>query len=488
MLDKIVFSFLLLCFTSCNENKSPSKDSLKKKTILSGVLYNHANKIYFYQSDWWYLDRTCIDSTAKLSDSSFLMSLTLNRSGLFYITSDNNFYVNDIYLSPNDSIHIYATSDTTITTGRGAEKINYLKEFNEQYRQNSGMDLNHSISLGLDLKEFEHYIDSIKIKREQELDSFRMVNKNVSKDFLNYMKSKIDYDYARKKMDYLSFHNNYADKGNKYLFVDTSYYDFLKNIPLQNDEVVTTTFEYSYFLEYFFIDAVQRAYYKDSTLFKNDDTGANYKYNLAKKLLTNKSRDLAITQILKSSTDIASTKKHFEQLDSLLNDFKKIASNKKYTDYIEKEYASNSQIRPGNSAPNFTLKDASGNNVSLSNFKGKVVYITFWGTWCGSCINSLPKYLALQKKFKSQKDIVFLYVSLESSQENINKWKTFIKEKSFTGVHLVADKQFRNEELAAYKLNFAPTYVLIDKEGKIVSPRANGPEKILEELNAILNN
>jgi hypothetical protein len=56
------------------------------------------------------------------------------------------------------------------------------------------------------------------------------------------------------------------------------------------------------------------------------------------------------------------------------------------------------------------------------------------------------------------------------------------------GIHLVAKNQFSNEELKSYQLRSAPTYVLIDREGNIVNPRASGPENILEDIQRLLDN
>jgi hypothetical protein len=53
-------------------------------------------------------------------------------------------------------------------------------------------------------------------------------------------------------------------------------------------------------------------------------------------------------------------------------------------------------------------------------------------------------------------------------------------------VHVVAEKQFRNERISAYKLNFAPTYVLVDQQGKIVKARADRPKEIQDDIDALL--
>jgi peroxiredoxin len=58
-------------------------------------------------------------------------------------------------------------------------------------------------------------------------------------------------------------------------------------------------------------------------------------------------------------------------------------------------------VKIGTTAPNFTLKSASGKNLKLSEYRGKVVLLNFWATWCGPCREEIPQLNKLQRKFKS---------------------------------------------------------------------------------------
>lgn len=154
------------------------------------------------------------------------------------------------------------------------------------------------------------------------------------------------------------------------------------------------------------------------------------------------------------------------------------------------------KLAPGLPAPDFALPDAHGKMHRLSDLQGKIVYIDFWGTWCAPCIQEIPSALQLQEKYKD-KPVVFLYVALEYGADDIKGWKQFINgkdgaatkvlgSKPFPGLHLVAEKQFHNPVLKPYRLNFAPTHVLVDHKGLLVSPRATGPEKVGEQIDLLL--
>jgi thiol-disulfide isomerase/thioredoxin len=152
-------------------------------------------------------------------------------------------------------------------------------------------------------------------------------------------------------------------------------------------------------------------------------------------------------------------------------------------------------LSPGMPAPEIELPDSTGNIVHLSDFKGKVVYIDFWGTWCYPCIQEIPDALKLQEKYKD-KPVVFLYVALEYNEKNIAEWKQFIAGKNtqfaeflnkpFPGVHVVAEKQFRNENIKPYKINFAPTHVLVDQNGNIVNARATSLKDVIAQIDQLL--
>ncbi|NQV50654.1 MAG: TlpA family protein disulfide reductase [Candidatus Marinimicrobia bacterium] len=64
-------------------------------------------------------------------------------------------------------------------------------------------------------------------------------------------------------------------------------------------------------------------------------------------------------------------------------------------------------------APNFTLTDLNGQKVSLSDFKGKVIIVDFWATWCGPCKMEIPSFIKLQEDYKD--DVVILGISLDQS-------------------------------------------------------------------------
>ncbi len=118
-------------------------------------------------------------------------------------------------------------------------------------------------------------------------------------------------------------------------------------------------------------------------------------------------------------------------------------------------------------APDFTLKDLKGNQVALKNFKGRVVFLNFWATWCPPCRREMPAMERLYKKLKDR-GLVILAVDMQESEKLV---KAFMSEFSLSFPALLD----RNGDISfLYGMRGLPTTYIIDREGKIVG-KAVGP-------------
>lgn len=133
----------------------------------------------------------------------------------------------------------------------------------------------------------------------------------------------------------------------------------------------------------------------------------------------------------------------------------------------------------GQEAPNFTLTDMEGNEVSLSALRGKVVFLDFWATWCPPCRNSLPHTQALSQHEKTKSgDLVVLAVN---AREQLDTVKKFMEDNKYS-FRVLMDKE--GAVLNAYKVQGIPTFVLIDREGKVAWVQVGfgpGTEKQMQE-------
>ena len=149
--------------------------------------------------------------------------------------------------------------------------------------------------------------------------------------------------------------------------------------------------------------------------------------------------------------------------------------------------AAETAMKVGNRLPEFTFSDMKGNDVYLSDFKGKYIFIDIWATWCGPCKDEIPHLAALEKRMHG-KNIAFLSISIDKDK---SAWEKMVKEKGMEGkqLHVGDDKQFK--ETIFGQMVGVPRFILLDKTGKIVNPnlstRPSNPEidKLLLELEGI---
>lgn len=123
----------------------------------------------------------------------------------------------------------------------------------------------------------------------------------------------------------------------------------------------------------------------------------------------------------------------------------------------------------------FTFQDSEGNNVSLSDFRGKVVYIDIWATWCGPCKREMPSLKELEKEYK---DIVFMGINVDVSK-NIQKWKDFLVSEQLPGVQLFAGDMAGEALSKPYKIKGIPRFMLVGKDGCLIymdAPRPSSSE------------
>jgi peroxiredoxin len=128
-------------------------------------------------------------------------------------------------------------------------------------------------------------------------------------------------------------------------------------------------------------------------------------------------------------------------------------------------------------APPFNLEDLKGKRVDLKQFKGQVVFLNFWATWCGPCKEEMPSMEALYQKFK-ERGFVFLTISVD--YEETKKVKEFILKHRYTFPVLIDSKC---QTLDLFGVKGIPTTILIDKKGRMlgraIGPRDwNGPDMV----------
>lgn len=121
--------------------------------------------------------------------------------------------------------------------------------------------------------------------------------------------------------------------------------------------------------------------------------------------------------------------------------------------------------------PDFKTNDISGQTLKLSEFKGKIVLLDFWATWCPPCRVEIPNLLEIYRQFKN-KNFVLISVSLD---RDIPLAKQFVKEKEMNWLHVI-DRESSSSIASLYEIEYIPATFIIDGKGKIVARNLRGAE------------
>jgi len=110
-------------------------------------------------------------------------------------------------------------------------------------------------------------------------------------------------------------------------------------------------------------------------------------------------------------------------------------------------------------APGFTLKSREGKAISLASFKGQVVLLNFWATWCGPCREEMPKLQALYAKYNAL-GFALVGVNVENNPDGAKKW---LEDNGPVTFPILLDT--KNEVSKLYRVDTMPSTVLIAKDG-----------------------
>lgn len=154
---------------------------------------------------------------------------------------------------------------------------------------------------------------------------------------------------------------------------------------------------------------------------------------------------------------------------------------------LDAQYAAD-LLAPGTPAPEFSLRNLDGNDVSFSSFRGKTVVLLFWASWCPDCRAEVPDLKAMAAAADPSK-VAFVSVSFDRSLETLIG---FARENALPGVQLYDPSGKKDSAVgAAYHVQWIPSLYVINPDGKVVlgtvmaakvAALLNGSAKIPESL------
>lgn len=406
-------------------------------------------------------------------DNTFTIDLQLFEPTIATLTHGNSSI--EIYLEDGDDLtiefHGWDLEATALFSGKGGINNYYLNKSSKRFKRLSDEHITYQMS-NLKPDAFKAYMDKMRQKRLAFLQKFQD-ELTFSEGFKAYAEADIHYWWAYHLMQYRWEHPFYNDLAAPMDLPET-YFGFLNEIVVNNDYAVTNL-KYIYFLE-------QYLEYRNSKEVRYNKYGAPIReeYRGAKRFLEGK----AMYYVLANEIYIKCKNK---DTYSIGNDVAMLMENCPYDNYkslVKAEYSKANGLSKGELAPNFNLVDVNNEKISLSDFKGKVVYLDFWATWCTPCTYELLNSKGLKSQFKD-KDVIFLYISLDTNMDN---WRSFLRKHNPEGVHVYAQGVYDAPVAENYSVRGLPSFFLIDKDGRLARvPAKRSSEKgVYEEIESVL--
>jgi thiol-disulfide isomerase/thioredoxin len=356
-------------------------------------------------------------------------------------------------------------------TGTGAETNKYHIILDSIIKRKSQINWN-------EIEREDNFLAFVKKERKL-MDSVASIvfYKNKTQDkYYGYFEKLVSYDAMFLELyRMLSFINSgkcsYEKSGS---FLKNNFDNKILANLIQDKYLISTKYrdfcvEYSTYL-------VNMDYQKDSTLRNRD----NYKLEKVSKKFTGKTREFVMKTLMMGSIghsnslhDLNNYKKQFKPYISklknqfLITDINKTFSQKEKE--ILKREKDLSKVQSGKPAPGFTLESNFGKKYSLVDFKGKVVYLDLWASWCMPCRAENPKLKALYAKYKNDDRVAFISIAVS---DGVGAWKKALKQDKPDWIQLFDKDGIVSD---AYVATSIPQFVIIDKQGKIVNLNAPRP-------------
>jgi len=366
-----------------------------------------------------------------------------------------------IFIEPNDTVSVRADAfkfPLVVSFGArgGANNVvlqKYLQEnlqdYNEfnnlrfkigQWWANVEEPMNRQME-DMEPAAFRDSLDRRKIAAFALLDEFTNHNPDaLSPVFRDWLSAEITYYWAYHLLFYGQVYGNMHH-------VQPEFFDFLYDAPTINDMIGSDWYRQ------FLLELMARQQAKKGLA---DNFWAG-QYYLAGELLSGK----ALAFFRSEMINIAFSVERYKEILPLFNDFLQNNHIAGYDEKVADLYQKFAKVSPGTPAPVFAATDVSGKAVSLGQFKGKVVYLNFWASWCGSCIRKMDYLNACAPELNS-KGIEIVNVSVDA---NPDKWREALQERHFHGFNLLASGDGNMNIAAKYGVEAVPQYFIIDRKG-----------------------
>ena len=447
---KILVSIFCICLTF----------SLQADAVLTGYVKNAVSRVIDFKVRTFEFPDWDVVHSARLNDLGFFeIAIPLESSQVVEVVYARNF--TEIFLDPGDNLHIEFDANSfeysMQFSGQGGANNRFWQKFRRTFPEESNPlkltgyrkgIVHYQVESNLDKlmrrlgqSAFMNEMERSKLRKLSELDSYQASYADLSSSFSNFIWADIQYDWAYKLMVYgYTFGQLHQ--------VTPSFWDFVYEAPVSSPESLNNR-NYRKFL---------RGYLN----YKFDSSGSQGnpyagQYDLAESLLLDETRAYFQSFIL-----VKGFKK--EQFLPLIDPYSRFLTSNSiplYDQIVVESFSEANRYAVGSPAPEFTLSDMSGQPVSLADFRGKIIYLDFWASWCRPCITKIEMVKTIKRNLNPE-EVVFIHLSVE---KDANRWIDQVSFRNIQGVNIHVPEGLDSEVLKSYNVKAIPEYFIIDKYG-----------------------
>lgn len=442
-------------------------------TVVKGQLSNEKIENISLQCDENPFSGAREEFEAVLLDSiNFEFHVEMFTSGTYKLIINNNAICN-IFLCPGQNLSISIDSN-------GFKYIGSTKDFQEWnqvlYRilnkysfenyENNGLDISNT------LKTINNLFEQKKLNEEQ-----------INKIATDFTLDSCEYEYCKYRNEYAIYTFIWSELLQKGYSIESDVYNFFEKLPLDDMDAANSSLDYNRAISiYLFIKLrLDNGWFKSNSFdFSSEEFNTLFYNKILAELQNEDVRNITLTRkvisLLSSGSSSAEslTKKYFTDCT---NSYYKTITYKYYNDYLNQMTAS--QENPDIKRLSEKLLD------ELNNYKGQVVYLDFWASWCSPCRASIPFTKELQSKYKDQAFQV-VYVNID---DNYGQFETTAKKLGLNKNLIYLNKEQSTEIRKQLAIKGIPQYVLVNKSGLIVTTDAPAPNSfaVVQKINELLS-
>jgi len=372
-----------------------------------------------------------------------------------------------LFIKPESNINITISADTAEFSGDCKLECDFLQNREKHHKKVlKGFKDNEVFALAEN--EFVERLDSFAAALAHPLNELTL-NSSVTQEFGENERERLKYW----KYDMLSTYHRYSTTFTQETVLPSSgYFNFIDSAELNNTGLLVLDeykeFLYSYILGKSFIKSVE-----DSL---TNEQRTDLMLSMSEEQFDKQEmRDYVVLRVMKRLLY------RLQLNDDVINKYKAKYAHLQDFDAILEAYENVKYLSKGNAAPDFTVTDAEGADVKLSDYKGKLVYVDIWSPFCPPCFHEFTFCHKVQEEFKGE-NIAFLSLCLD---EDENRWKTNIEKYHLEGELLRAKEGWKSELMKQYAIQGVPRFLLIDDKGNIIS--ANAPYPSDASLKTLIN-